>query len=268
MVQNLGLTFGAGSGKVESLEPTLSDVTSSWTPPATTMSVPTGKGSSDQNGMQSWNLGRIVLKNPTASQNCPQPIPPAGYDADGYNSVYPGQTLEGNCPQYFEKVDGLSDSYEATPTSSISPDGTQYDAHYLIGNYYQWNTATAGTGASVGATGDATGSICPKGWSLPTNTKNVELVKAYEYSGVNGQAINAAGVTRIDYKPLYFVKEGNIYLVNGTLRNAGYVGRYWSSSVYSANIELSYHLGLNNSTVIPSSTNARQLGLPIRCVNK
>lgn len=51
-----------------------------------------------------------------------------------------------------------------------------FDAHYLIGNYYQWNTATAGTGGTI-TNADATGSICPKNWKLPTsgtdnNTKN------------------------------------------------------------------------------------------------
>ena len=42
-----------------------------------------------------------------------------------------------------------------------------YDAHYLIGNYYSWMDATAGTGYGL-TNGNASGSICPKNWHLPS----------------------------------------------------------------------------------------------------
>ena len=39
---------------------------------------------------------------------------------------------------------------------------------YSYGNYYNWYTATAGTGTYSQTSGDATGSICPSGWVLPS----------------------------------------------------------------------------------------------------
>lgn len=39
-----------------------------------------------------------------------------------------------------------------------------FDERYLIGNYYQYNTATAGSRASKE---EAVSSICPRGWGLP-----------------------------------------------------------------------------------------------------
>ena len=43
-----------------------------------------------------------------------------------------------------------------------------YDGHYLVGNYYQWNAATAGTGGTI-TSSNASGSVCPKGWKLPSS---------------------------------------------------------------------------------------------------
>ena len=65
-----------------------------------------------------------------------------------------------------------SDTYVAN--GDTTPDWTTadranhtYDAHYLIGNYYSWMDATAGTGYGL-TNGNASGSICPKNWHLPS----------------------------------------------------------------------------------------------------
>ena len=50
----------------------------------------------------------------------------------------------------------------------------EYDPHYLIGNYYQFNTATAGRGGSQANT-NVEGSICPKGWKLPLSGNNTSI---------------------------------------------------------------------------------------------
>ena len=47
----------------------------------------------------------------------------------------------------------------------------EYDPHYLMGNAYQWNTATAGSGGSI-INQNATNSICPKGWRLSPGGRN------------------------------------------------------------------------------------------------
>ena len=57
----------------------------------------------------------------------------------------------------------VTDNHHAANSASKT-----FDSHYLIGNYYQWNTATAGTGGTI-TNADATGSICPRNWKLPTS---------------------------------------------------------------------------------------------------
>ena len=65
-----------------------------------------------------------------------------------------------------------SDTYvangETTPDwTTVDQTDHTYDAHYLIGNYYSWMDATAGTGYGL-TNGNASGSICPKNWRLPS----------------------------------------------------------------------------------------------------
>ncbi len=43
------------------------------------------------------------------------------------------------------------------------------NAHYIVGNYYQWNAATARDGRSDYEWAQASSSICAKGWKLPTS---------------------------------------------------------------------------------------------------
>ncbi len=256
MTQNLALTFGSGTGKVSKLEPKLSDVKADWTPTPTTMAVPPAQGG-DNNGLDSWDLGKIVLTNPTKSERCPRPsVVPDRYDDSYYNSAYYGQQITQTCPQYFKDATNLQPTFAATPVSAVSPDGSQYDAHYLIGNFYQWNAATAGTGEKVVDAGkDATSSICPKGWRLPTNAQQGALVAAYE-----GQDTNV-----FNYQPLYLVLNGYIIITTGALRNAGYTSLYWSSTAQSST--RAYHIGTTAAAAtLANSYNARQYGNSVRCV--
>ena len=55
--------------------------------------------------------------------------------------------------------------YEFIPTFSTTKPVSQGD-HYHVGNLYQWNAATAGTGGTVTDT-EIDSSICPTGWRLP-----------------------------------------------------------------------------------------------------
>ena len=146
----------------------------------------------------------------------------------------------------------------------------EYDAHYLAGNYYQWNTATAGTGGTI-TSGNAAGSICPKGWRLPT-------------SGADGgefQQLRVAGntnndVTKFVSAPYYFVRGGVVWSSTNPFTGAGNPGRYWSSTVATSDsAEHSYLLyffgtsaifttdnGLGTNPVTPT----RHLGLSVRCI--
>lgn len=105
----------------------------------------------------SWNLGQIVNARPDWKQNC-------------YNF----------CAGWFVNVGDKewSPTYRAQDGQYVSEDGTTmlgimtvdelaktYDAHYLVGNYYSFNSATAGTGGGL-ENGNAVGSICPVGWKV------------------------------------------------------------------------------------------------------
>ena len=140
-------------------------------------------------------------------------------------------------------------------------DGNTYDAHYLAGNYYQWNAATAGTGGESVTSGNADDSICPKGWKLPTNGYSTGsfggLTSAYSLSGSTG----AAALTK---SPLYFIPAGFV-ASSGTLSLTGNYGYYWSCTAISD--IYAYSLHFHSSRVNPSGYSVdRYLGLPVRCL--
>ena len=139
--------------------------------------------------------------------------------------------------------------------------GSTYNAHYLVGNLYQWNAATAGTGGTISSQ-DATDSICPKGWKLPTSNNSNSgsfqaLMNAYSISG------NTAGSTAITQTPLYFNPSGYVY--SGSLGSAGVEGDYWSSTAYSSTSN-AYRLGFYSGGVYPSNVSNRYLGFSVRCL--
>ncbi|MBR2543538.1 InlB B-repeat-containing protein, partial [Candidatus Saccharibacteria bacterium] len=64
--------------------------------------------------------------------------------------------------------------YSSTGTAMLKDSGnTSY------GVYYNWYTATAGTGTYNLTYGTASASVCPKGWHLPTSTEFQTLFNAY-----------------------------------------------------------------------------------------
>ena len=138
------------------------------------------------------------------------------------------------------------------------------NCHYHLGDYYSWNAATANTySPPYNIYTNASGSICPKGWRLPT---------AYGgSSSVDGdfKKLNAAygGSTDSDYHllsaPLFFVRSGNTDY-EGSLKNVRLYGGYQSSTVEdSAN---SYYLSINSSYVAPATKSAKYYSKAVRCL--
>lgn len=241
MTQNLDLDLTNGTP----LTPEDSDVSSNWNPPRTTEQPGTITSADINTETYSWDLGMYVKSDP-----------------DGYSN-------------YCDGVKGLSDadctSAGWTNVSSMTPmddgnatdviSGSTYNAHYLVGNLYQWNAATAGTGDTI-TSQDATDSICPKGWQLPTSNNSNSgsfqaLMNAYSISS------NSAGSTAIAQTPLYFNPSG--YVGSGSLRYAGDAGGYWSSTAYSSTSG-AYDLGFNSGGVGPSDYGYRYGGFSVRCL--
>ena len=240
MTQNLDLDLSTS----EALTPEDSNVTSSWTPANNTLTDGT-QTTGDPTAEWSWNLGDYVLTTPNAGTNC------------GFSDI----SDFGDCASVgFQSVAGMTPMTDGNATDVIS--GNTYNAHYHVGNHYTWNAATAGTGGADVVGEDATDSICPKGWQLPTSNNSnpgsfQALTNAYSISS------NAAGSTALVSAPLYFVRSG--YVISGSLRRAGYYGAYWSSTA-SSDTSNAYELSFYSGSVNPSFSDYRYYGFSVRCL--
>ena len=103
--------------------------------------------------------------------------------------------------------------------------------------------------------GQASGSICPKKWRLPTgNASTGEFTALYSAYGSNKTNLDAA------WSPVY------VGLYNGsTLYDSGTLAYWWSSTSVSSTH--ARYLGENTSGGInPANSNRRRNGFSVRCV--
>lgn len=147
----------------------------------------------------------------------------SGYNSDTGKSYNPGD-------KYYEG------SYSASDPTTM---------HYHVGNYYQWSAATAGyTGTS-----QSTQSICPKGWTLPSQSQFQALIN----SGLSSSNFMNA--------PYYLLRGG--WLEDSSLYRARSAGYDWSSTPdgYSDAYRLYF-----NSGFVGTSSDSRYIGFSVRCV--
>ncbi len=310
MTQNLALDLTAG----ETLSPATSDVSRDWTVPiSTSREVPREMGTiaadSPENwNTRSWNLGEYVLAVPASLDICLASAPVEGSSAtDNWLSVRYGQSLD-RCKNVqdvssadwqpnFTAQDGTwqgNRTYIAAQETSINTG--VYDSHYLAGNFYQFNAATAGSGGKdvvspesantdANALVNATDSICPKGWQLPKDGRNLitgqpfdieggfyRLLHAYGYPETGkwglaaGQGVvsaNDSGYQNIAKSPLYFTRIGTV----NEFGSIGYVGLY--SNVWSSTTTLQNNrafLFSSDGNIRPSDDTVRFVGLSVRCL--
>ena len=139
-----------------------------------------------------------------------------------------------------KSYDAGNQAYEGTYNSS-----NPTTAHYLVGNYYQWSAATAGyTGTSQSAQ-----SICPAGWTLPSESQYWALIDA----GLSGSNFMNA--------PYYLLRGGE--LRDSSLVSAGSYGCYWQSTPYASS---SAHYLIFTSGYVDTYIGNRYYGQPVRCV--
>ena len=139
--------------------------------------------------------------------------------------------------------------------ATVNTAGTPPSQSQYVGNYYNWYTATAGSGTQTIASGNATHSICPKGWRLPLSSDFTVLTNAL------GAGNNAAGSWIMQSSPNYFILSG--YYDKG-LRTLG-SGGGWTSSTASR-VEHSYYLSFTTSSVSLQDGLYRAYGFSVRCV--
>ncbi len=234
MTQNLDLDLDTG----KALTPKDSDVTNNWEPGMSTETSGTITNTTSYTGTYSWDLGMYVKTDPDIfAKTCDKVTSLEGCEA--------WQNVSGMTPMTEVRFDAVTVS------------GNNYDAHYLVGNYYQWNAATAGTGNTIINT-NATGSICPKGWRLPTGESSGEFQTLL---GINGSMVSSDAL-----HPYYFFLAGRI--LSGVLSYANADGGHWSSTAESsANYAYSYYV--YTSGVAPLDDDVfyrRYIGYSVRCI--
>ena len=122
------------------------------------------------------------------------------------------------------------------------------------GGFYNWYTATAGTGTQALSTHgqNTTVSICPKGWRLPTGGNGGEfkiLDNSYDPSFLRSIPVN-------------LTLSGNVAI--SSRGSQGLYGEYWSSTIYSSGS--AYDLSLNASNAGPAEYYDKVNGFSVRCI--
>ena len=274
MTQNLDLDLD-GTTK---LSYTTSDVAqnSTFTGTKTSTLVPGAVSSPSQTTTYSWDFGKWVLAAPTAGATCGDVTNIATCTKVGFVDVS-GEEWQPT----FQAQEGFWDTGSGSKQQivAVDSDAKTYDPHYLIGNYYQYNTATAGTGGTIANT-NAPSSICPKGWHLPTSGTNNNTAPDSFYNLLvkYGLQEKVGGATSYDDNdqgyniakaPLYFVRSGYTDISGGRLRNFGQTGNWWSSTAltYTSSTDARTSvLSLNAASIYLSSSSNRWNGFYLRCL--
>ena len=160
-------------------------------------------------------------------------------------------------------LNSTGDNTNTTAYFSTVPYETNGE-HGKIGNYYNWSAAVASnnTATRVDDTHNAIAdnpknSICPKGWRLTRSS----VMDAYnDFKSL--YIAYSSSLSKANGYPLWFVRAGDVN--NGSLRNSGYNGFYWSSTVTSA--DNAYYLNIRSDNFFPSSNYGRYDGFSVRCV--
>lgn len=150
------------------------------------------------------------------------------------------------------------DTYVATDTKAVEENSKTYDAHYLLGVFYQHSAITAGTVNGLQ-------SICPKGWQLWRNGTDVStssfasLLPLYGFSTKPTEADKS-----IVQPPLYLGSFGYVlgYIYGGAETY------YWTAG-YSQPTT-SYMVGINFMQQVIEARNvaANHHGFNVRCIAK
>lgn len=233
---------------------------------------------SSQYTTRSWYFGKYILANPQFANVC------------SLNSAI--TTIPDTCLAPSDgKATVLNDVSKKTPYTqevsleNIVSDG-QYDAHYLLGVFYQWSTATAGSGNEqfIMPGDEAQDSVCPRGWKLPLSGADNDgtagsfynLLKHYiAFDSTNYQATISVKEGETGYSsnltlvsaPLYFARSGSIRPYQSS-SHFGNQGGPWSANVFSATNAYNPYFSTTylNPSYSGSSYASRYTALPVRCV--
>jgi uncharacterized protein (TIGR02145 family) len=161
-------------------------------------------------------------------------------DANAYGDLY----------QWGRRSDGHQCRTSPTTSTLSSTDQPGHGNFITInsGNY-DWRSPQ-NTNLWQGVSG--TNNPCPSGYRLPTETElNAERT--------SWSSNNAAGAFA---SPLKLPMAGYRYVSNGSLRNVGTIGYYWSSTVFGANSRYLFFISSHANMY----TLVRANGISVRCL--
>ena len=150
------------------------------------------------------------------------------------------------------------------PYTANKTDSTE-TGHASLGNYYNWTAAIASNNSSSltqGTLSDISknpkNSICPKGWRLPTISNQSETIpgSTNEFARLG----SLYGTSNVIYSPIFFTKNGNIFLTSLEHMQNGY---YWSSTISGGGMKKCADI-IND--VLLNAEHGNDNGFPLRCV--
>ena len=165
-------------------------------------------------------------------------------------------------------------AYTFTPTSCGTNGACVMNGNTLTpapnGNYYySWYAATAGTGTPALVSADASASVCPVGWKLPSNytissTKSFgSLTNSYRLTS-DGATSSTNYTAELEASPLSFARSG--YYYSGSLHDSGTIGLYWTATSFNST-NIAYDFYYSTSFTIPQYSNDGRYYSPnVRCV--
>ena len=210
-----------------------------------------------------WMLQNLKLGRSTSTLT----LTPANSDV-GSNYVLDNKLSDGKFHAYI--IDGASGQNNSTEYYCTGDD-TASDWESC---YYNWYTATAGTGTTYVATQgqSVSNSICPAGWTLPTSGSGGQFQQLYDqYPSAAEMLVANPTTTKENTLTVGQVTNTPGFLLSGYYNTVGAVslgvdGNYWSRTAYSA--QNGYHLYLDTSSGSTARNNGKYRGLPIRCLTE
>ncbi len=255
MTQNLGLDLSNIT-----LTSADSNVTSSWTPNLTSQ-----VWYADDTVVAYYDPGEYVYTTPTVRNGC--------------SNV---EALSDCVVKGWKDVSGLRKSADANfykDNSDSVHNATEYDAHFLVGNFYSFTAAIAGS--SIASNFVPTKDICPKGWRLPSHA-NSALDKSY-YGLMSSYGITPSSSTDINnlsldvrLSPLFLLYGGRLdgrngggaaaRATQGYLAGMGSTGSYWVADAGDSAGQGKYAFSFALGSAVTTSSGTRSYGYSVRCV--
>ena len=149
------------------------------------------------------------------------------------------------------------------PTSSISGFSSHDTSNAYVdsdGGFYTWYTATAGTGTTaITVNGqNASSSICPKGWRLPTSKNNASDFQIL-YNNYDSSLV-------LRSSPVNLTLSGSVR--GSSMYDQGLIGNYWSSTTAYTRYYAYLFSVTKPGGADPLYANYKHFGFSMRCITR